>query len=61
MESLDGNSSDKASFHKTIKNVENFRTQIDLKGKFKWIADCALYTKDKLLKGNDYLWVIRFP
>lgn len=61
MESLDGNSSDKASFHETIKNVENFRAQIDLKGKFKWIADSALYTKDKLLKGNDYLWVTRVP
>src|SRR3990167_11512996 len=61
MEPLDGNSSDKASFHETIKNVENFRTQIDLKGKFKWIADSALYTKDKLLKSNDYLWVTRVP
>jgi transposase len=61
MESLDGNSSDKASFHETIKNVENFRAQIDLKGKFKWIADSALYTKDKLLKGNDYVWVTRVP
>jgi transposase len=61
MESLDGNSSDKTSFHETIKNVENFRAQIDLKGKFKWIADSALYTKDKLLKSNDYLWVTRVP
>lgn len=61
MESLDGNSSDKASFHETIKNVENFRAQIDMKGNFKWIADSALYTKDKLLKSNDYLWVTRVP
>jgi transposase len=61
MESLDGNSSDKTSFHETIKNVENFRSQIDLKGNFKWIADSALYTKDKLLRSNDYVWVTRVP
>ncbi|KAG6559341.1 hypothetical protein RHABOEDO_000321 [Candidatus Rhabdochlamydia oedothoracis] len=24
---------------------------------FKWVADSALYTKDKLLKNNDYIWV----
>jgi len=61
MEPLDGNSSDKVSFHDTIKNVEGFRAQIDVKGKFKWIADAALYTKEKLLKSNDYVWVTRVP
>ncbi len=61
MEALDGNSSDKASFHETIKKVEDFRTQIDVKGKFKWIADSALYTKEKLLKSNHYVWVTRVP
>ena len=58
---LDGNSSDKISFHETIKKVEDFRAQIDVKGKFKWIADAALYTKEKLLKSNDYVWVTRVP
>ncbi len=61
MEPLDGNSSDKVSFHDTIKKVEDFRAQIDVKGKFKWIADAALYTKEKLLKSNDYVWVTRVP
>lgn len=61
MEPLDGNSSDKVSFHETIKRVEDFRAQIDVKGKFKWIADSALYTKEKLLKSNDYVWVTRVP
>lgn len=61
MDSLDGNSSDKVSFHDTIKRVEDFREQIDIKGKFKWIADAALYTKERLLKSNDYLWVTRVP
>jgi transposase len=61
MEPLDGNSSDKVSFHETIKKVEEFRSQIDLNGHFKWIADSALYTKERLLKSNDYFWVTRVP
>jgi transposase len=61
MDPLDGNSSDKVSFHDTIKNVEEFRAQIDLKSSFKWIADSALYTKERLLKSNDYFWVTRVP
>ncbi len=61
MDPLDGNSSDKVSFHETIKRVEDFRTQIDVSGKFKWIADSALYTKERLLKSNDYVWVTRVP
>ncbi len=58
---LDGNSSDKTSFHETIKKVEDFRAEIDVDGKFKWIADAALYTKEKLLKNNNYVWVTRVP
>jgi len=61
MDPLDGNSSDKVSFHETIKKVEDFRAQIDVSGKFKWIADSALYTKERLLKSNDYVWVTRVP
>ena len=61
MDPLDGNSSDKVSFHKTIKNVEEFRAQVNLAGHFKWIADSALYTKERLLKSNDYFWVTRVP
>jgi transposase len=61
MEPLDGNSSDKASFHETIKKVQDFQKQIDLEKKFKWVADSALYTKDRLLKNNDYTWLTRVP
>lgn len=61
MEPLDGNSSDKASFHETISQVEKFRSQINLDGHFKWIADSALYTKERLLKNNDYSWITRVP
>lgn len=61
MDPLDGNSSDKESFHETIKRVEDFRTQINVRAKFKWVADSALYTKKGLLKNNDYTWVTRVP
>lgn len=61
MDPLDGNSSDKVSFPETIKKVEDFRAQINLEGKFKWIADAALYTKEGLLKNNNYVWVTRVP
>ncbi|MBA3604219.1 MAG: IS1634 family transposase [Parachlamydiaceae bacterium] len=61
MEPLNGNSSDKTSFHETIKKIEEFKRQIDLKSRFKWVADSALYTEKKLLKNNDYLWLTRVP
>lgn len=61
MEPLDGNSSDKESFHDTIKKVEDFKKQLNLEKNFKWVADAALYTKDKLLKNNDYLWLTHVP
>ena len=61
MEALDGNSSDKVSFHQTIARVEQFRRQLDVATPFKWIADSALYSKDRLLKSNDYEWLTRVP
>ena len=61
MEPLNGNSSDKSSFHETIKNVESFKKQLNLDKKFRWIADSALYTADKLLNNNDYTWLTRVP
>lgn len=61
MEPLSGNNSDKISFHETIKKVEEFKKQINLEKNFKWVADSALYTPDKLLKHNDMLWLTRVP
>jgi transposase len=61
MEPLSGNSSDKTSFHETIKKVRAFKSQIKLGQEFRWIADSALYTKEKLLGSNEYLWVTRVP
>ena len=61
MEPQDGNSSDKSSFHETIKKVRSFQKQLKNCPEFKWVADSALYTKDKLLKQTDYLWLSRVP
>ncbi len=61
MEALDGNSSDKESFHETIKAVNEFKAQLNIDSDSRWIADSALYTKDKLLKDNNYLWTTRVP
>ena len=61
MEPKNGNSSDKKSFDETIKKVRAFQKELKCCPDFKWIADSALYNKDKLLKQNDYLWVSRVP
>lgn len=61
MEPLSGNSSDKKSFHETIKKVREFQKEINLEKNFKWVADSALYSKENLLKTNDYLWLSRVP
>ena len=61
MDALDGNSSDKKEFHETIRKVRAFRKELDVKGDFKWVADSALYSSDRLLSANDYLWLTRVP
>lgn len=61
MEPLSGNSSDKKSFHETIKNVNEFKSQIKIEDHCKWVGDSALYTREHLLKNNDYLWLTRVP
>jgi transposase len=61
MEPQNGNSSDKKTFHETIKRVNAFKKQLDASTPFKWVADSALYSKNKLLASNDYLWLTRVP
>jgi transposase len=61
MEPLNGNSSDRISFHETISNVKLFQNQLKLNHDFIWVADSALYTSDKLLGHNNILWVSRVP
>jgi len=61
MDALDGNSSDKKSFHETIAKVREFQKQIHLEADFKWVADSALYSSGSLLAQNEYLWLTRVP
>jgi transposase len=61
MDALDGNSSDKKSFHETIRKVREFQKQVNLDADFKWVADSALYSSGSLLATNDYLWLTRVP
>lgn len=61
MEPQNGNNSDKKSFHETIKKVRAFQKQLKHCPEFKWVADSALYSADKLLKQTDYLWLSRVP
>lgn len=61
MEPQNGNSADKTAFHETVKKVRAFQKQLKSCPDFKWVADSALYSKDKLLRQNDYLWLSRVP
>jgi transposase len=38
-----------------------FQKQLKGCAEFKWVADSALYDKERLLKQADYLWVSRVP
>jgi transposase len=61
MDALDGNSSDKKSFHETISKVREFQKQVNMDADFKWVADSALYSSGGLLAANEYLWLTRVP
>jgi transposase len=59
-ESLPGNSSDKTSFHDSIAAFEAFRSRIDFTDELLWVADSALYCKEKL-KVAPFKWLTRIP
>ncbi|MFH2031589.1 MAG: IS1634 family transposase, partial [Bacteroidota bacterium] len=62
LETLSGNSADKENFIKTIESAKKFQEELKKSESFVWVADAALYTKDKLLsKDNHTLWVTRVP
>ncbi len=61
MEALDGNSSDKTSFHQTIAKMTSFQKELEEAESFIWVADAALYTKEKLMKAEGILWITRVP
>lgn len=59
IEPQNGNSSDRQTFCETIELVRSF--QSELESDFTWVADSALYSKEKLLSSNAYHWVSRVP
>jgi len=59
-EGLSGNSSDKTNFHDSIAKFESFRSNIALADDFLWVADSALYSKDKL-QDSHIKWLTRIP
>jgi transposase len=61
MEALDGNSSEKNTFHQTIANMTRFQKELKEAETFIWVADSALYTKEKLMKAEGILWITRVP
>ena len=62
IEALSGNTSDKKSFHETMRRVNEFEKQFCIPDILCWIADAALYSKEGLLKEVvDYNWITRVP
>lgn len=61
MEALDGNRSDKTSFHETIAKVKAFQKQLKEASPIIWVADSALYTVEKLLNLSADDWITRVP
>ncbi len=62
MEALDGNSSDKKSFHETIKKVQAFTKKMHLMPEgLCFVVDSAFYVPEKLAELNDVHWITRVP
>ena len=61
MEPQNGNSSDKESFHETIKSIRNFQAELKGQQEFLWVADSAFYVKEKLKNYSDLKWISRVP
>lgn len=62
MEPLDGNSSDKASFHETVKKVQQFTKSLhSMPDGLCFVVDAAFYVPEKLAQLNDVHWITRVP
>ena len=62
MEPLDGNSSDKKSFHETVKKVQEFTKKLNLMPEgMCFVVDAAFYVPEKLAELNDVHWITRVP
>lgn len=62
MEALDGNSSDKESFHTTVKRVQQFMQQLQsAPDGLCFIVDAAFYVPKKLAELQEVHWITRVP
>ncbi|AWN72815.1 TPA: IS1634 family transposase [Legionella pneumophila subsp. pneumophila] len=62
MEALDGNSSDKTSFHETVKKVQAFTQKLEsAPDNLCFVVDAAFYTPEKLAELNGVYWITRAP
>ena len=62
MEALDGNSSDKASFHATVKKVQAFTKRLHAAPDgLCFVVDAAFYVPEKLAELDDVYWITRVP
>jgi len=62
MEPLDGNSSDKASFHETVKKVQAFTKNLhSMPEGLCFVVDAAFYVPEKLAQLDDVYWITRVP
>ena len=62
MEALDGNSSDKTSFHATVRKVQEFTKRLKAAPDgLCFVVDAAFYVPEKLAELNDVYWITRVP
>lgn len=62
MEALDGNSSDKTSFHATVRKVQEFTKHLqEAPDGLCFVVDAAFYIPEKLAELNNVWWITRVP
>lgn len=62
MEAMDGNSSDKKSFHETVTRVKQFMSQLkNVPDDLCFIVDAAFYDSKKLVALDNVRWITRVP
>ncbi len=62
MEALNGSSSDKVSFHETVRKVQEFTKRLnDTPDGLCFVVDAAFYVPEKLGQLNDVWWITRVP
>jgi transposase len=62
MEALDGNSSDKVSFQKTVRKVQAFMSGLECMPEgLCFVVDAAFYVPERLAELNNVFWISRVP